>query len=116
MLITIGGNTWLFASGAAIVSPPAMLARDCRIASWITRFPAVRAVISSPSRMLTPEPISVPSVRVKRDTAALRSTSPSTGIFSSSRSITSLPPAWRSSSARATPPPPRRRTRPTSSR
>ena len=41
--------------------------------------------------MLTPELISVPSVRVKRDTADLRRTSPSTGIFSMSRSMTSLP-------------------------
>ena len=61
------------------------------IASWMTRLPAVFAVISRPSRIDTPEPISVPSVRVKRDTADLRSTSPSTGTFSSIRSIASLP-------------------------
>ena len=36
-------------------------------------------MISRPSRIDTPELISVPSVRVKRDTADLRSTSPSTG-------------------------------------
>ena len=48
-------------------------------ASWMTRLPAVLAVISRPSRIETPELISVPSVRVKRDTADLRSTSPSTG-------------------------------------
>ena len=41
--------------------------------------------------MLTPDEISVPSVRVKRDTADLRSTSPSTGILSSSLSMVSLP-------------------------
>jgi hypothetical protein len=43
---------------------------DCRLsitASWITRLPEVRAVISSPSRMLTPEERRVPSVRVKRE-------------------------------------------------
>jgi hypothetical protein len=53
--------------------------------------PEVRAVIWSPSRIDTPEETSVPSVRVKRDTADLRSSSPSTGIRSISRSITSCP-------------------------
>ena len=61
------------------------------IASEMTRLPAVFAVISRPSRMLTPEPMSVPSVRVKRDTADLRSTSPRTGALSISRSMTSFP-------------------------
>ena len=41
--------------------------------------------------MLTPELISVPSVRVKRDTADLRSTSPSTGTLSMAASIWSRP-------------------------
>ncbi len=41
--------------------------------------------------MLTPELISVPSVRVKRETADLRSTSPRTGTFSRVLSISSLP-------------------------
>ena len=52
------------------------------IASAMILLPAVRAVISRPERIGTPEAISVPSVRVKRATAPLRSTSPSTGIFS----------------------------------
>ena len=43
--ITIGGKTADFCSGAAIVAPPAMLARDAMIAFWITRLPDVRAVI-----------------------------------------------------------------------
>ena len=65
-----------------MVSPPAIDARDSITASWMTRLPAVLAVISRPSRMLTPDEISVPSVRVKRDTADLRTTSPSTGALS----------------------------------
>jgi len=43
------------ASGAAIVSPPAIEARDSMTALWITMLPAVRAVISSPSRIDTPD-------------------------------------------------------------
>ena len=46
MEITIGGNTLDFCSGAAIVSPPAIEARDSITALWITWLPAVRAVIS----------------------------------------------------------------------
>src|SRR5438067_10151720 len=65
--ITIGGNTFDLASGAAIVSPPAIDARDSMTALWITMFPAVRAVISRPSRIDTPEEMRVPSVRVNRD-------------------------------------------------
>ena len=49
--ITIGGNTFDFSSGAAMVSPPAIDARDSMIASWMTRLPAVLAVISRPSRI-----------------------------------------------------------------
>ena len=39
---------------------------------WITALPEVRAVIDRPSRIGTPEVISVPSVRVKRATAILQ--------------------------------------------
>ena len=60
-------------------------------ALWITMLPAVRAVISRPSRIETPDEISVPSVRVKRETADLRSRSPSTGSFSNSLSMLSFP-------------------------
>ena len=87
----MGGNTFDFASGEAIVSPPAIDARDSMTALWITMLPAVRAVISNPSRIDTPDEMSVPSVRVKRETADLRSRSPNTGILSSSLSIWSLP-------------------------
>src|SRR5437879_13895984 len=92
MEITIGGNTFDLASGAEIVSPPAIEARDSITALWITMLPAVRAVISRPSRIDTPDEIRVPSVRVKRDTAAFRSTSPRTGDLSSRVSIWSFPP------------------------
>src|SRR5213080_4282425 len=92
-MISMGGNTFDLASGAAMVSPPAIEARDSITALWITMLPAVRAVISRPSRIDTPEEIRVPSVRVKRETAALRSTSPSTGIFRSIVSICSRPGA-----------------------
>ena len=74
-----------------MVSPPAIDVRDSMMASEITRLPAVFAVISSPSRIETPDPIRVPNVRVNRETADLRSTSPSTGILSISLSIASLP-------------------------
>src|SRR2546430_11191926 len=89
--MTIGGKTFDCCSGAAIVSPPAIDARDSMTALWITMLPAVRAVISRPSRIETPDEISVPSVRVKRETADLRSRSPSTGSLSSSLSILSFP-------------------------
>src|SRR5688572_33117942 len=85
MEITIGGKTFDFCSGAAMVSPPAIDARDSMTALWITMLPAVRAVISRPSRIDTPEEISVPSVRVNRDTADLRSRSPSTGMRTEER-------------------------------
>ena len=91
--MTIGGNTFDFWSGPAIVSPPAIDARDSITALWITMFPAVRAVISRPSRIDTPDEMRVPSVRVKRDTADLRITSPSTGRRSSSLSICNRPGA-----------------------
>src|SRR2546427_3427716 len=80
MEITIGGNTLDLASGWAIVSPPAIEARDSITALWITMLPAVRAVISRPSRIDTPEEISVPRVRVNRDTADFRSTLISSGV------------------------------------
>src|SRR5438094_7112335 len=43
MEITIGGNTLDFASGWAMVSPPAIDARDSITALWMTMFPAVRS-------------------------------------------------------------------------
>ena len=59
--------------------PSEMRARAYMMASSTTTLPAVFATISSASRMGTPEESSVPSVRVKRATAILRSTSPMTG-------------------------------------
>ena len=52
------------------------------IASSMIALPAVFAVISRPSRIGTPELISVDSVRQKRATAILRMMLPSTGSFS----------------------------------
>ena len=88
---TICGNTVDWRSGAAIVSPSRMLARADMIASWITRLPEVRAVISRPFRIGTPEEMSVESVRVNRATAPLRITSPMTGTRSRSLSTCMCP-------------------------
>src|SRR3989442_14738031 len=71
--ITMGVNTLDFCSGPAMVSTPAMDAGDSITALWITMLPAVRAVISRPSRIDTPDEMRVPSVRVKRDTPACTS-------------------------------------------
>ena len=64
-----------------------MLVRVFWIASSITAFPAVRAVMSSPSRIGTPELMSVDSVRQKRATAILRRIRPRMGSFRTSLSI-----------------------------
>ena len=61
------------------------------IASSMMALPAVLAVISRPSRIGTPELISVASVRQKRATAILRMMLPSTGIFSSDLSMHAPP-------------------------
>jgi hypothetical protein len=66
-------------SGSEIVRPLEMLARATMIACSITLLPAVRAVMRSASRIGTPEETSVPSVRVKRATAAFRMSGPKTG-------------------------------------
>ena len=49
--------------------------------------PAVRAVMSRPSRIGTPEDSSVDSVRQKRATATLRRMLPRIGVFSRIASI-----------------------------
>ena len=53
--------------------------------------PDVRAVMSRPSRIGTPEDSSVDSVRQKRATETLRRMLPRTGGFSRSASITKRP-------------------------
>jgi len=58
-----------------------MLLRVTMIASSTMALPAVLAVISKPSRIGTPELISVDSVRQKRATAIFLMMLPSTGIF-----------------------------------
>ena len=59
--------------------PSEILMRAYMIASSTITLPAVRATISSASRMGTPDESRVPRVRVKRATAILRKTPPITG-------------------------------------
>ena len=105
MRTTIGVKAPDFSSGRAIVSPLSIAARDLITASWITRFPAVLAVTSSPCRIDTPDATSVPSVRVNLDTAALRSRSPTNGtrqhqpVHASRRPLARAVHACRTSSA-----------------
>ena len=53
----------------------------------MTLFPAVRATMSSPSRIGTPLVMSVPSVRVNLATATLRTSMPTTGSRSAIASV-----------------------------
>ena len=77
--VTMGGKTPVRFMGSEIDFPSAIARRLWSTASWTTRLPAVLAVISRPSRIVTPELIIVPSVRVKRATAVLRVRLPMTG-------------------------------------
>ena len=61
------------------------------MAAWMTMLPAVRAVMSRPCRMGTPDEISTPSVRLKRAIAVFCITLPMTGARSSQRSTMVLP-------------------------
>ena len=74
-------------SGPDTVSPRSMLVRVFWIASSMTALPAVRAVMSSPSRIGTPDDSSVDSVRQNRATAILRMIMPRIGSFSTSASM-----------------------------
>ena len=65
-----------------MVRPSSMALRTFIRASSSTALPEVLAVIDKPSKMGTPEVISVPRVRVKRPTAILRSSVPITGMWS----------------------------------
>ena len=67
------------------------LLRVAMIASSTIALPEVRAVISSASRIGTPEDTSVPRVRQKRATAILRRTEPSTGMRSIAPSMCRRP-------------------------
>ena len=89
--VTIGGKTAVSFSGTAIVSPRSMLFRVTMIASSTIALPAVFAVISRPSRIGTPELMSVDSVRQKRATAILRRMLPSTGSLREILSIVRRP-------------------------
>ena len=68
-----------------------MLLRVVWMASSMMALPAVLAVMSRPSRIGTPDAISVDSVRQKRATAILRRIGPSIGSFSIMPSITRRP-------------------------
>src|SRR5436190_2007857 len=76
------GNTPVSFSGAAMVSPRSMLLRVVRIASSMIALPEVLAVMSRPSRIGTPDAISVESVRQKRATAIFLRIGPRIGILS----------------------------------
>jgi hypothetical protein len=97
------------ASGAEMVSPRSMLVRVTWIASSMMALPAVRAVMSRPSRIGTPEAISVDSVRQNRATAILRR------MFAEDRQLQqqavddAAPPRWRSTGLNANAEPPRAR-------
>src|SRR5256886_17295132 len=69
MEITMGGNTLDLASGAEIVSPPAIDARDSITALWITMLPAGRAGLFRPSGIGTPEGDCGPGARGEGGTA-----------------------------------------------
>ena len=55
-----------------MLRPCSTASRDFMMAFWTTMLPAVRAVMSMPSRMGTPELVRVPRVRQNRATATLR--------------------------------------------
>ena len=74
-----------------MVSPWLMDRAVASMAFWSTLLPAVRAVISRPCRMGTPEPMNVPRVRVKRDTDPFRTTLPMMGTLRNSLSVSSSP-------------------------
>ena len=79
---TIGGKTFVSASGSAMFLPSEIFARTYMMPSSMILLPAVFATMSSASRIGTPEESIVPSVRVKRATATLRTSGPKTGILS----------------------------------
>ena len=85
------GNTPVSFSGAEMVSPRSMLLRVTWMASSMMALPDVRAVMSRPSRIGTPDAISVDSVRQNRATAILRRIAPRIGTFSSIPSTTRRP-------------------------
>ena len=87
----MGGNTVEVFRGSVIVPPAVTTARVVSTAFSTTLLPAVRAVIRRPSRMGTPEEMSVPRVRVNRATATFRIRTPNTGSLSRSASITICP-------------------------
>src|ERR1700722_4997593 len=85
--VTMPGKTSVSFSGSTRERPASTAFRVWMMAFSTTAFPEVRAVMSKPSRIGTPLAISVPSVRVNRATAILRSNGPTRGTFRTSVSI-----------------------------
>ena len=75
-----------------MVSPRSMLLRVTITASSMIELPAVFAVISRPSRIGTPEAMSVDSVRQNRATAFFLKMSPIMGALSANESTMWWPP------------------------
>ena len=73
------GKTFESWSGSAIVLPSEIEARVRWTSSSTTMLPAVRATMSSASRIGTPLAIIVPRVRVKRATATFLMITPKIG-------------------------------------
>ena len=68
----MSGNTPVAANGSAMFLPSLIDWRTIMMPASMITLPEVRAQISSASKMGTPDCSSVPSVRVKRDTAIFR--------------------------------------------
>ncbi len=87
----MAGKTGVLLSGSARVPPAVTWVRASITDFSTTRLPEARAVMRRPSRIGTPEAMRVPSVRVKRATAILRMSMPTTGTFNMKVSMTMLP-------------------------
>ncbi len=89
--ITTGGNRPLRRSGSAMGSPSRTFSRARCTALASTVFPITLFTISSAVSAGTPLSSSVPSVRVKRDTAIILISPPKIGMRKSQPSSASLP-------------------------
>src|ERR1700735_4871894 len=89
--VPIPGKTSVSFNGSTNERPASTAFRVWMMAFSTTALPEVRAVISNPSRIGTPLAINVPSVRVNRATAILRSNGPTSGTLSTSVSSAILP-------------------------
>ncbi len=92
---TIGGNTPVSISGSAIVRPSRTFSAVSWIADSTITLPDAFPTMSIASRMGTPEPSRVPSVRVKRATAIFRITGPMMGKVRNALCQNRFPPGVR---------------------